>query len=69
MKSTARLHLGDAVRVELKHGCTWRSSPEAVRRVNAVGHGRSGYLHLGRVFTREPSRVRERIRSACDDFR
>jgi len=61
----ARLALREAVRAELHHGSTWRSSLEAVRRVNAVVRGWSGYFHYAnstRVFTREQSWVRERYR-------
>lgn len=61
----ARLHLREAVRAELNHWTTWRSSLESVRRVNRIVRGWSGYFHYAnstRVFTRELRWLRERYR-------
>lgn len=61
----ARQHLREAVRAELNHWSTWRSSLEAVQRVNRIARGWSGYFHYAnstRVFTRELNWLRERYR-------
>ncbi len=61
----ARQSLREAIRGELNHWTTWRSVSEAVRQVNRIQRGWSGYFHYrnsSRVFGKMRGWVGDRMR-------